>query len=1170
MPENAATFSGKQIKTISQLQTEYRNLLFNPKLYKIMKNHPNPDILWQQNVKKLLLIMKISLFLIMVTMLNAYSTGIFSQNATISISMQNVTVRDVISEIERQGGINFLYNDNLVGLNRRVSVSFSDHPIKNVLDYALAQADLMYEEIKDDFVVLLSKTNHLEEQQIRVTGRVTDDQTGEPLPGVSIVIVGTTIGTISNVDGQYSLSVPDSENILRFSFVGYITRDIAIEGRNVIDISLIQRVEALDEIVVVGYGTVTRRDLTGSVGQVRSEGIQDLSVSRVDQALRGQLAGVEVIARSGTPGESPQIRIRGIGSISAGTSPLYVIDGYPTDGIEMLNPNDIETIDILKDASATAIYGSRGANGVILITTKRGEAGVTKFDFSTFAGFQATARRPEFLTAEEEAWYYYYGVLNQNIDEGRDISGNPLTDWHHKVPQTIMDVIDGRNTYQTEMLDHVLRTAPMQSYSLTASGGTEAIKYALSGEYMNQEGIIIGNSFSRYSIRANVDSRLSERLMLRFNMHAGFTDNFPVIATGGGGGASEGIMQSATNWHAFYPAYNEDGSYFVMSGIDASTVLFNPIATAYEIDQRTQNLRLTTNANAQYRVSNTINLNFMGGIVRTNGDSYYFRPSIPAFFDGLAIGSTNYSASLNWITESTLNYNNSFGNHNLTGLLGFTTQKNFGKSAMLESRAYPNNLVRTLNAVGHNIRQGTSSESEWSLISYLSRINYNYLNRYYLTMSMRADGSSRFGRENKYGYFPSVAVAWRISEENILNDVNFITDIKLRASYGLTGNNDIGNYAHLATITRTAATLGNGISLGYAPGAFQNDFLTWEKQRSFNTGIDGSFLVNRFAVSLDYFRTVNYDLLLSVNVPLTTGFNTALQNIGSVENKGWEVQFNTRPVVGNFNWSADFNFSTFQNKVLKLGPEGAPIISGFNITEVGHPMGMFYGLLTNGIFLNQAEIDAGPLWNPGRADQSRPGDIRFVDVSGPDGVPDGVINSYDRTHIGSPYPNFYYGMTNRFSYRNVSLQVNLQGVRGNKIYSDAYRIYRLSRSRSRTLITERNYWKSEEDPGDGKTVRPQNDTKGGIRETSDRMLDTGSFLRINNIVVGYTFSDHVARRLRLNSLRAHITATNPVIITNNMGFSPEVQHSTNPLQPGREQYNYPVAKSLMIGLNVSF
>ena len=1003
----------------------------------------------------------------------------------------------------------------------------------------------------------------------------------DPMAGVSVILRNTksnfTLGTSTDSIGNFSFDGVAAGGPYSFTFstVGFETQTLS--GYNIkedITLSLLVKMKAtsasLDQVVVVGYGTQKRKDLTGSVASVGTKEIKDLVVTRVDQALLGKVAGVQVKPVSGEPGASPQIRIRGIGSISAGAGPLYVVDGFPTTNIETLNPNDIETLDILKDASATAIYGSRGSNGVIIINTKRGRSGKATIGFDTYVGWQKIARRPHFMSAMEQARYYYDGIRNRNIDEGRDVSGNYST-WFRKVPTEVIDVLEGRNTYDVDALDEVLRTAPQQQFQLTAMGGTDNIKYAISGEYFDQDGIVINSNFKRYSLRANFDAQLSKKFTLKFNLNPTFTNSSNVLAAGAGTGPNDGVIAQAVIVNSWYPLVDAQRNYFAFSGLAGSSNATNPLALANEIKANQKGLRMLGNINAEYKISDALKFNFLFGANLMSSRGNRFKPQLPAFFNDPATGSDNSNMLINWLTEYTLNYNKSFGDHSLSALAGFTTQKETFESNFITSNKYPNNFVPYLSAAAGQITDGSSDTYKWSLISYLSRINYNFKSKYYATASIRTDGSSRFGSEHKYGLFPSVALAWRVSEESFLKNVKALSELKLRTSYGETGNNNIGNYDQYATINYERYTLG-GVAVGaFAPARLANPNLTWEKQKQINVGVDVALFNRRISLTVDHFVSRNTDLLLNVNVPDITGFSTALKNIGEVKNNGWEFALNTVNVKGLVEWTTDFNISTYKNEVVKLGPEGDPIYSGGNITMIGQPIGMFYGLINDGVFKNQKELNAGPIFSPGSSVRSRVGDSRFLDISGPNGVPDGIINSLDQTIMGSPYPDFYYGMTNHVSYKHLMLSVSLQGSKGNKVLSVSRLGTLNTRGRVRQLASSNSYWKSEQEPGDGQVPRPNDAPTGNNREPwNSRYLDYGTYLRINNINLSYMLPASYVQHLRLNSARIYISASNPFLFTKNESFNPDVSNSDNPLTPGIDQNNYPLAKSLVIGLNLSF
>lgn len=1043
------------------------------------------------------------------------------------------------------------------------------------------------------FALCCSTGINAQEKNSVVRGLVQGNNS-EPLSGVSVIIRNTktnfTAGTSTDSSGIFAFSqvTPGGPYNFSFSMIGYEPQTLSgynINGATTLSliIKMNSNVAALDQVVVVGYGTQKRKDLTGSVGSVGSRDIQELKVTRVDQALAGKMAGVQVKPVSGEPGSAPQIKIRGVGSISAGGDPLYVVDGFPVPGIGTLNPNDIETIDILKDASATAIYGSRGSNGVVIINTKRGKAGKPIVSFDTYTGWQKIAKIPEYQDALEEAQHYYDGIKNRNIDEGNDISGDPLK-WKQAVPITILQVLNGQPTTMpgttTNYQDHiqeVLQTAPQQHYQLTASGGAENIRYALSGEYLTQDGIVINTNFKRYSLRANLDAKLTKKLNLRINLNPSFTDKTNIGGPGADEIGSDGtrgsdIIYNAIQIPLYYSLRTADGAYFPFGdGLDAVVSTQNPLALANEVKRRQKGMGFLGNMSADYTIIDQLKLSFMVGLNMMDIKGMYFKPKLPAFNNNPAYGSDNASMLVNWLTETTLNYSKSFKKHSISGLAGYTSQKESFSSNFLASDRYPNNLVSNLSAVSGIITAGSSDSYSWSLLSYLGRINYNYDDRYYLTASLRTDGSSRFGSDKKYGVFPSAAFAWRVSDERFLKSVKAINDLKFRVSYGETGNNNIGNYEQYATINYEKYVLGGAAVGGYAPARLANPALTWEKQRSFNFGVDLKILDSRVGISVDRYQATNHDLLLNVNVPAVTGFTTALQNIGEVKNSGWEFALNSENIRGDFRWTTDFNLSSGKGEVVKLGPQGDPIISGGNITMIGQPVGMFYGWIADGIFNNQAELAKGPIFNPGARDASRVGDVRFKDISGPDGKPDGVINSFDKTIIGSPYPDFYYGMTNRFSYKNITLTVSLQGSKGNEVLALERGQSANNRGRFRQLSIMNDYYKSEQEPGNGWAPRPNDTPTGNWRGTySTLWLDDATYLRINNINLSYMLPERLVRKAKISSVRVYANASNPFLFTDYVGFNPDISRNTNPLTPGNSNYDFPTSKSFIVGLNITF
>jgi len=776
--------------------------------------------------------------------------------------------------------------------------------------------------------------------------------------------------------------------------------------------------------------------------------------------------------------------------------------------------------------------------------------------------FQQVEKIPQALDAINQAHYTVDGFRNRNKDEGNDVSGHPST-WKIPAPIDAVQVLEGTLLVGKQPWEYVLRTAPQHQHRLSASGGSEEIRYAISGAYLNQEGIVLNNNFTRYSLNANFDAKLTRKLDMQLVLTPSYIENNSTISyTGTYGGVIGGLI----GIQPWIPLLDENGDYTYIGDLPSMANVENPLARVENEINKNSRFNFLGKLNLKYNIMAGLDFNVTLGGTINNSRTNQFKPAMHAFLDNVANGSSTSFQNINWVSEFTLNYKKSFGNHNIIGLAGYTMEKATNERNNLSSVNYPNNLVSQLSAVAGQITNGTSTKAQFSLISYLARLNYNYMGKYYITATMRADGSSRFGTDNKYGYFPSVGLSWRVTEENFMKGIQFLDDLKLRVSYGRSGNNNIGNYDHIGLISYVNYNFGNRVASGFAQANIGNPSLSWEKQEQTNLGIDFAIINSRIRLSAEYFVSKNYGLLLDVPIPTITGFGTALQNMGEVRNKGWEFSLNTANLSSKlFQWTTSFNISSTKNEVLKLGPEGNPIYSGNNITKIGQPLGMFYGLISDGVYMNQAEFDRDPKYNPTGTDRSRVGDRRFKDING-----DGVISSADYTTMGSPYPDFYYGMTNNFSYKNISLSVSLYGSQGGQIYMYSRDGNNSGRGRVRTMSFNKNYWKSEAEPGDGWAPRPNDAPTGGNRLPGTHWLDTASFLRVNNITLSYDFTKNLLQSIGLNSLQIYLTARNPFLITKYSLWNPEDSTSNNPLQPGRENGDYPMSKGLMFGLNIGF
>jgi TonB-linked SusC/RagA family outer membrane protein len=1043
-----------------------------------------------------------------------------------------------------------------------------------------------------------------------VSGQVVDADTGEPLMGVTVFVVGTQIGTNTNMDGRYEIDVPNENSVLAFSYVGYVRQEISVGNRTEINIEMESDVALLDDVVVVGYGVQRRTEVTGAVTSIRAETIQSAPVSSFENALQGRLAGVNVAESTGEPGAAPQIIIRGVGSISAGNEPLYVIDGVPVsqnfnlqpnvgsqrssfaapkvNPLATINPNDIESIEVLKDASAAAIYGSRGSNGVILITTKRGRAdSPPQINVRSFVGVQSAFNVPELMNAEELIDYtkdarnntylrqqdptnpaspFYNPLYDPDTNAGREASG---ATGNHLIPEAYVNW-DGTDT---DWLDLVLDTSTLQNYDMSVSGGGSNFTYFVGGGFMDQTGIIDGSGFNRYSINANFTSDLSEKVQVGLGLNAAFTEHDRKAANAPYFGTPPGIIYSAMTQSPVVDPFNPDGTYRQLEGSHndlggATTTTNHPLAVRDFIDERINNNRVFGNIFGTYNIMENLAFKSLLGYDIDNfqrsfyqGTQLYYRGGDPRPF-----AESTSALGFNWLWENTLTYQTTFGeDHRLDAVVGFTAQKQRDERNRVIAQNFPDDQVKTVN--GGQITGGDQFIEEWSLVSYLARANYVFKNRYLVTATIRSDRSSRFGVDNQTGVFPSASIGWQMTQESFMQDQTLFNELKPRISYGVTGNFLIPNYGSIGLISSNNYVFGDQLVSGVSPVTLGNKELTWETTRQLNTGLDFAVLEDRIYGSFDYYISNTQDLLLEVNIPAVTGFTRALTNIGEVENKGFEFQVTSRNTTGNFNWSTDFNFATNTNEVKQLGSEGDPIlVSGAagvrHITRVGDPIGSYYGYVVEGIFQTQQEIDNAPEDLEG---DPTPGDFRFKDVNG-----DGVIDADDRTVIGSYHPDFTWGITNRFNWRNIDFSFFFQGVEGREVLNLTARHLKNGEANFGSYAVLNDRWRSPENPGNGEHPKAERASGGNNNRPSSYQVEDGSYIKLRNITLGY----NVPRSLIGNfarSVRVYGSVTNVAIWTNYIGFNPEVNLSQgNGLTPGEDYGAYPLSRAFQFGIDISF
>lgn len=1040
---------------------------------------------------------------------------------------------------------------------------------------------------------------------ITIQGQVTSQDTREVLPGVSVLVKGTSQGTNTDSDGNYRISVENEQAVLVFSFVGYQKQEVVVGNRSTVSVQLVAGDQTLNEVVVVGYGVQKKRELTNSIASISSREIQNQIVNNPLNALAGQLPGVQITSQSGRLGANPVVRVRGTGSINAGNKPLYVLDGIPLadDGaINAISPADIETIDVLKDAAAAAIYGSRGGNGVVLITTKKGKAGRARVDVQYYTGIQQVSKKIDLLNAAEQI-----ELVKENVNNGWVLAGgNPnVPNGSRSIPGNNLIfnyplILDGPLSAlpDTDWQDLIYRNAPISNYQVSISGGSERMRYYISTNYFDQKGIVRSTDFKRYTARANIDAEVSAKFRVGIGVSPTYTKEN--LRTVDGHWANQGIVNAALAMPPWIVGRYDNGLYGQIAGnSDLIGFGFNAAIPTplQQIDDpkyvdTDDRLRLLSNGYAEFEPIKNLVLRTALNVDYRNGWTNYYRPSTvsingngvltpgtPGNNVNLITSSHGENRNINYAWENTLTYNRQFNNHAITLLAGYSAQRAVTDVVNLSGPTgrFDNDLVPYITAA--SLINGSADKQEWTLLSYLGRVNYSYKSRYLLAAAIRRDGSSRFAINNKWTLFPSVSGAWRVSEEPFWKGLgSYVNEFKLRASYGITGNFNIGNYASLALLGKDNYNFGRGdgtLASGLAPTGLGNNNLTWETNKQTDVGVDLSLLNNRFSVSADYYYRLTNGLLYSRPVPSVTGFSTTLDNIGSVENQGFEVSLNAQLVnankPGGLQWSVSANGSLNQNKIVALGEKNEPIINTIENTvvtrvEVGQPFGVFYGLQRNGVFMNQAQVDAGPKWYLG----SKPGDTRFVDLNG-----DGKVDLNDRTYLGNPNPKYIYGFSTRLNWKNFDLDIQFQGAQGNTTALVTTRLVGTNQANTNNLGYTRDRWRSEAQPGDGVIPRtvPRGDQDGGNYQFSDRFLYDASYLRLRNLTLGYTLPVALTQRASLRSVRIYATGQNLLTLSQYIGYNPEANsygggEDVNRL--GVDYGSYPLARSVVFGINFGF
>lgn len=1130
----------------------------------------------------------LSVALVLATnLLLAHKSNQNLSNTKVTFSVEGVTLLEIFESLEQQTDYRFTYDSNVSEDKTIYTFEYGETYLKNVLDILRKQADLKFHIVSKSISVT---KNTFVIQHKEVKGLVTNGS-GLPLPGASIVEKGTLNGTETDFDGKFALEVNSGNAILIVSYLGFKTQEVSLSGRTDFTITLIEDAAALDEIVVVGYGTQLQTNVSGSIAKAPMKELQDFPTSNYDQALAGKIAGVQVLQTTGEPGRELDIRVRGTGSITAGVEPLYVVDGVPLESsgraTEVVNMEDIESIQVLKDASSAAIYGSRGGNGVVLISTKKGKQGKMKVNFNHSYGIQELSKKIDMMDAYEYAQLSKGGhdaAYLQEVPTGSPDDPNSVRPvGYHKIPEELLPYIAGvEGLTNTDWQDEIYRRAEIKRYNISASGGTEKLNYFVSANHSAQEGIILNSDYEKTGLRTNLNIN-SGKFKIGLNVSPSYTKENRVTANNPWW--NDGIVQAALAYSPTWPVYNPDGSFnyqgngFWRIGTDYQhNEIVNPVALALLTKNEIEHYNLLTNLFVEYELLEGLKYKSSFAVSYNKYQNEFYRPAELETRGRNNSGNlSNPSARLsstniyNWIFENTINYNKSFGNHNFDLLGGITAQKNSSKLQRIKSSVTSdtpvNNAIQVINA--DQLTDSDGELQEWSLYSLLARLQYNYDNKYLLSASFRADASSRFGANNKWGYFPSVSAGWRVSQEDFMENVDWVSELKLRASFGLTGNFQIGNYEQISAINNDNYITGSGQQNGLRPTQIANPDLSWESTEMFNAGIDIELFKRQLALTFEYYNGDTSDLLLDVPVPLTTGFGTSLQNIGKVNNSGFEASVRISPDLGDFNWSSNFNISVNRNVVKELGPENADIITSagtghaFFITRVGESIGSYYLLVQDGIFSTQEELNQYPHF-----DNTEVGDFRFVDVDG-----DGVLDvNKDRAIVGNYAPDFTYGFSNTFDYKGFDLGIAFQGSYGGEILNLSKRYVANGEGNFNNTRELLNRWQSEANPGDGNTNRANRKARGNNGRTSTWHVEDGSYLRLQNLSLGYSLPNLVLEKLNLSKLRIYVVGNNLYTWTDYTGYNPEVNlnSGSDQLTPGLDYGVYPLSKTYSLGVNVSF
>ena len=1149
------------------------------------------------------LTMKISFLFVIVALLNPlFASTAKAQKldeVSINLSVKNASLEEIIETIEVQTPFNFVYGRTVSKIKNRYSLRYRNVSLRSVLELLAKDAGLAFRRIDEN--ISIDKRDKtavavIEETFKEIKGTVVDEN-GQPLPGASVVESGTTNGTATDFDGNFTLEVaPDA--ILEVSYIGYATQYVEINDRAELIVQLELTSSSLQEVVLIGYGQQARAKVVGSVAEIKSEDLENVTAATVDQQLAGKLSGVIINQSNAQPGQDSQIIIRGTGTLTAGTNPLIVVDGFPlTEGSTLgsINPNDIAEVNILKDAASAAIYGSRAANGVILITTKAGGYNQkTRITFETYGGVQQQSSGvdlvdgydfAQFLTEARNWGYVSKDPINRsasdpnsvrvtNLINGQQIDGRELF-----LPELTPYLNREPGLINTDWIDQGFRSAPISNYALSISGGNDKTSYYTSLGYFDQEGVVIGTDFKRYSAAINLESKINDKVKFGINLKPSYSIENSVNQ----GDRSNGVLGLIPLNFPFYSPYNADGSVNIseqlvneqheIEGVRINgTPVENLLATSSMVTDTKQRFRTFGNLflNAEVISGLTYRLS-LGGDYDTYVRDYYYPIGVGSYRTPApradADADQRKQNKINYLIENTLNYEKDFGKHHMNLLVGHTFQKEKTDYTRVTGTGFADDNIQ--NIAGASSFTANADVGIWTLESYLARLQYDFDSKYLFSAAIRRDGSSRFGSNNRWGNFPSISGGWVFTKENFFPKDAFLSFGKLSTSWGQTGNNQIGTYGSKALVTDSNYVFNGGIAPGFITTSAPNPNLGWEVASSLNVGLDLGLFDNRLNVNMAYYKTNTKDLLLDVPVPQQTGYDNVLANIGEMENQGWEFQvFGDGFKLGELGLGFNANFTSYENKVLALGPGQDRIATGRDqlfVTQIGHPIAEIYGYRVDGVFRTQEEIDAYP-----HLDGTLTGDLRAVDVNG-----DGEINDDDKISKGTYAPDFTYGFGANLDYKGFALSFNFVGVEGRTLLDGD--LSSLTEAGEGFALPTQYYFDNRYHPEnnpDGFLGQPNfgnfSNSRKILRSSVTVDEGNGDYFRFRDVRLGYNVQKNILDKLSLSDLQIYISGNNLFTSTKWRGWNPDGT-SSNILESGYNTGgNYPIAKTYTVGLKISY